>query len=148
PWSLLPQTLQANILSRVQAGTGLVMVYRNPPGGPNPETTTLNNLLPLTISNTSDYRGPWHPLNDRTVRGLPWSLMAGPRFIYSFSTRPGATTLLELEYGPWPVLMPLLARTQYGAGRVLDLAWGSQLVPLGRPVPPGAEGFENFRCDL
>jgi hypothetical protein len=149
PWSLLPQILQANILGRVQAGTGLVIVHRNPPGGPNPETTTLNNILPLTISNTSDYLGPWHPVNDRTVRGLPWHLMAGPGFIYSYSTQPGAATLLELEYGPPPpTLMPLLARTQYGAGRVLDLAWGPQLVPFRRPTAFGAEGFENFRYDL
>lgn len=149
PWSLLPQTLQANILSRVQAGTGLVMVNRNPPGGPNPETTTLLNLLPLTIVGTSDFRGPWHPLNDRTVRGLPWPLMPQPGFIYSYSVRAGATTLLQLEYGPSPpTLLPLLARTQFGRGTVLHLAWGSQLVRPSRPTPAGGEGFENFRYDL
>jgi hypothetical protein len=148
PWSLLPQTLQANILSRVQAGTGLVMVYRNPPGGPNAETTTLLNLLPLTIGNTSDYRGPWHPLNDRTVRGLPWPLMAQPAYIFNYSVRTGAATLMQLEYGPPPsTLLPLLARTKYGMGTVLHLGWG-QLVQLSRPIPPGGEGFENFRYDL
>jgi hypothetical protein len=149
PWSLLPQALQANVLSRVQAGTGLVMVYRNPPGGPNPETTTLLNLLPLALGNTSDYRGPWHPLNDRTVRGLPWPLMAQPAYIFDFSVRPGATTLMQLEYGPPPsALLPLLARSKYGTGTVLHLGWGPQLVRLSRPTPPGGEGFENFRYDL
>ena len=149
PWSLLPQTLQANILARVQAGTGLVMVYRNPPGGPNPETTTLLNLLPLAIVNSSDYRGPWHPLNDRTVSGLPWTLMAQPPFIYDYSVRSGATTLMQLEYAPPPsTLLPVLACTNYGAGKVLHLGWGPQLVPLSRPTPQGGDGFENFRYDL
>jgi hypothetical protein len=149
PWSLLPQTLQANILSRVQAGTGLVFVNRNPPGGPNQETTTLLNLLPLIIANTSDYRGPWHPLNDRTVRGLPWPLMAQPAYIYNYGVQAGATILMQLEYGPPPsTLLPLLARTQYGMGRVLHLAWGGDLLRLDRPVPIGGEGFENFRYDL
>src|SRR5262249_34860783 len=114
PWALLPQTVQANILSRVQAGTGLVFVNRNPPGGPNPETTTLLNLLPLTSVNTSDYGGPWHPLNDRSMRGLPWPLMAQPAFIFDYGVRTGATTLMQIEYGPPPsTLLPLLARTQY-----------------------------------
>jgi hypothetical protein len=149
PWSLLPKTLQANILSRVQAGTGLVMIYRNPPGGPNPETMNLLNLLPLAIVNTSDYRGAWHPMNDRTVRGLPWPLMAQPAFIYDYSVRTGATTLMQLEYGPPPsTLLPLLARTKYGAGTVLHLGWGPQLVRLDRPTPLGGEGFDNFRYDL
>jgi hypothetical protein len=149
PWSLLPQTLQANILSRIQAGTGLVVVTRGQAGGPNPETTILNNLLPMTIANTSDYRGPWHPLNDRTVRGLPWPLMAEPAYIFDFVVRPTATTLMQLEYGPPPsTLLPLLARTQYGTGRVLQLVWGPQLVRLDRPTPAGGEGFENFRYDL
>jgi hypothetical protein len=149
PWSLLPQTLQANILGRVQAGTGLVLVNRNAPGGPNPETTTLLNLLPLTIANTSDYRGPWHPENDLTVRGLPWSLMAQPAYIYNYGVQTGATILVQLEYPTLPpTLLPLLARTQYGIGRVLHLAWGPQLLRLDRPVPSGAEGFENSRYDL
>ena len=149
PWSLLPQTLQANILARVQNGTGLVMVYRNPPGGPTPETTTLLNLLPLTIAGTSDYRGPWHPLNDRTVNGLPWALMAQPAYIYDYSVRAGATTLMELEYGlPPSTLLPMLARTQYGTGRVLHLGWGPQLLRIGRPTPANGDGFDNFRYDL
>jgi hypothetical protein len=149
PWSLLPQNLQADILNRVQAGTGLVLVNRDLPGGPNPETTTLRNLLPLAISNTSNYGGPWHVLNDRTVRGLPWTLMGQPGYIYSYALNPAASVLLELEYGTVPpTLMPLLARSQYGTGRVLQLAWGAQLAVLYRPTPPGGEGFENFRYDL
>src|SRR5262249_3539347 len=97
----------------------------------------------------SDYGGPWHPLNDRSMRGLPWPLMAQPAFTFDYGVWTGATTLMQIEYGPPPsTLLPLLARTQYGTGRVLHLAWGPQLLPIGRPVPIGGEGFENFRYDL
>jgi len=60
-WALLPQTLQAEILARVQSGTGLLTIRRGNPGGPNAETAVLEGLLPMGLVSTSDYNGPCYP---------------------------------------------------------------------------------------
>jgi hypothetical protein len=150
-WALLPQNLQAEILARVHAGTGLVVIRRGGAGGPNPETATLQGLLPISdVRGGSDYDGPCHPMNDRTVRGLPWSVFPSPGPIFGYSaSSPTATVLIEIE-PPAGVRIPLLARTTYGAGRVLDLVWGPFVAPPDqrRQRPAGAEETESLRYDL
>ncbi len=147
-WALLPQTLQAEILNRVQAGTGLVTVRSGAPSGPNPETATLTGLLPLLLQSTSDFSGSWRPSTDPTVQGLPWDVMASPGRIMEYSVRPGAQTLLEINITP-TVRQPVAARTNYGSGRVLELGWGPYTVPVDRyrVRPAGTELMDMLRYD-
>ena len=72
-WAMLPHSLQANILARVQNGTGLVVIRRGDVPAP------LHGLLPLSFRDGSDYHsvGPLLPADDRTVRGLPWTILPG-----------------------------------------------------------------------
>jgi Beta-galactosidase trimerisation domain len=147
-WGLLPQTLQAEILARVEAGAGLVVFRRGEPRGPNAESSTLEGLLPLDVVSTSDYHGPCHPADDRTVRGLPWTILPSPGRIFRFSPRGGAAVLVQIDSAGR--LLPVLARTSHGAGRVLDLVWAPMMVPPDRYRErlPGTEGMDTLRYDL
>jgi hypothetical protein len=147
-WELLPQTLQAAILARVHAGTGLVTIRRGPPLGPNPETATLEGLLPLHVVNTSDYRGPFLPADDRTVRGLPWTIFPTSGWIFNYRADASATVLVQIDYAG--THLPLLARTSYGKGRVLDLVWGPfvLLTDANRVRTAAIQGIDTTRYDL
>lgn len=151
-WALLPQSLQEGIRARVQAGTGLVVIRRGDvglaSGNPNPEANELKTLLPLLFQSGSDFHGPLQPGNDRTVRGLPWEIVPGfGPSINGYNPQTGAQVLVSIDYAGQP--MPLLARTTYGTGRVLDLVWTS-VVPLDftRIRPTGTEGMDTLRYDL
>jgi hypothetical protein len=153
-WGLLPHALQTEILNRIQAGTGLVCVRRGNPAGPQPPpvgtpTERLQTLLPLTVSSTSDFLGEWRPSSDATVQGLLWSVMADPGRIFRFAARAGVQTLLEI-FTSGRVRLPVLARTTYGTGRVLDMGWSPHPVPLDRyrRRPAGTERMETLRYDL
>jgi hypothetical protein len=158
-WGLLPESLQKELLLRVKGGTGLLAIRRGPPGGPNPETSVLASILPLVGGQGSDYSGHCYPRNDRTVRGLPWIYRTSPGGsiaaflptsgpIYSYSVRTGATVLVEIDYAGQR--KPLLARSQYGAGRVLDLVWGPYVIPpdASRQRPAHTEGMDTLRYDF
>jgi hypothetical protein len=145
-WALLPADLQANILARVHAGTGLFCVRRGDSAGPTQETAILTGLLPLINTSPSDFRAAWGPSIDPTVRGLPWNVMAPPGRIMNYSLRSGAHTLIKT---PGSEPMPFAARTTYGSGRVVELAWGRYPVPEDRyrERRQETEGMDTLRYD-
>lgn len=149
-WALLPESLQSNILARVAAGTGLVVIRRGEPVGPTSATADLDALLPLGVVNESDYQGFCQPIDDRTIRGLPWEILPASGRIFKYSARSNAEVLLKINYGSEQ--LPLLARSTAAGGRVLDLAWagGRFLIPPDsyRDRQDGTTGMDLSRYDL
>ena len=164
-WKLFPQDVRTAILERIAGGTGLVAIRRGT-AGTDPESETLNSLLPLDFTGQYDMWGPNVVHTDGTVNGLPWNVIQGfEPHVNGFALRSEPTitlagtevpvsersVLVHFDYGRTGTLFPLLARAVYeGAGRVLDFVWGRFIVPPDAYRLPvaGAEGVDTLRYDL
>jgi len=149
-WNVLPEPLQQLILDKIELeGTGLVAIRRTQPKSvflqPNQR---LEQALVFLQKTAHDTTTQWQPVgDDPTTAGLPWSCIpgfTGPG-INQFNTERGA----PLAVATVSATMPILGRGAYGRGRVLDLVWGSNVLPLGIDrLPPAGTNSASLRYDL
>ncbi|MBI3650762.1 MAG: beta-galactosidase trimerization domain-containing protein [Acidobacteria bacterium] len=137
PWEEMPEAARQNILSRVRAGAGLLLLNPYSETKQIADLTELSPLVPLEnhwrmnsnnfLELTEDaHQGTWQKANAHYItRNVPFETFPFAQMRYAKSSARG-DILLRTESGD-----PILAAGSYGKGRVVAVSYHQRgLIPL------------------